>query len=626
MNESRGVPVPKVRVVLIGGTADHPNREYSFELPEIRIGRPDPGNPRETPDLNLSADRQVSRDHGLLWWDNGRWMVEDTGSRHGTIVSGVDIRGEAARELPYGAPVQMGGTIWTIVPEEWWVVRFGSVIATGLCASVVNYALFHCGLPIVRNLDLSNIGESAVPSQIWRLQIPGYSMPCEFRVPALTPGQTAQVQIPHLPFDTTVLRGLVEPARAMLRLETDDSQPRRAERDLVILGFWDWSYEPSARRTVSAFVTPRNPAVERIVQEAQYDPSHEWNGARTFRDLMRAVADNPEELVLKSIYEYLATRRRIHYEDPKLKIGFAKDAFQSIRAPHRIFPGGSTAMEGRATCIDLALLFCGCLENAGLCPVVIFFGHRGGMPRHAIAGCWAGATPGSKPVSEDKTWLIREVEAKRLYVVECLGTVSAFSPQGRVLSYEEAKRRAVDQIRTANWISIVDVAALRPPYGNVTPIESPYEPEVARIYDEARGLAIRIGSPHVETSHLFCAFFYAGSELSRKLLTVLNVDAAALRRRIDQQQERQTGIPGTSPTQNYLECQQLAEKFARDEGSPSVREQDVIWSVLQKSHYSAKLQATSRSLGIDLEQLRIALSDEHPSPMLASTGAYPSQY
>lgn len=54
------------------------------------------------------ADPYVSKKHVRLFYRDGKWYVEDLGSRNGTYINGEDIRGRGAVEVKPGTEVILG--------------------------------------------------------------------------------------------------------------------------------------------------------------------------------------------------------------------------------------------------------------------------------------------------------------------------------------------------------------------------------------------------------------------------------------------------------------------------------------------------------------------------------------
>lgn len=53
-------------------------------------------------------DPYISRTHAKIFYRDGRWYLEDLGSRNGTYIDGEDIRGRGAVELREGMEVVLG--------------------------------------------------------------------------------------------------------------------------------------------------------------------------------------------------------------------------------------------------------------------------------------------------------------------------------------------------------------------------------------------------------------------------------------------------------------------------------------------------------------------------------------
>jgi adenylate cyclase len=93
-----------VRITL---TYDGVERILDFDVNRIAIGRP---GDREKPDLDLSPDDRVSRQHALIEVRNQALWLTDLGSRCGTSVNGREIRGQGEWRLWPEDLVQIGET------------------------------------------------------------------------------------------------------------------------------------------------------------------------------------------------------------------------------------------------------------------------------------------------------------------------------------------------------------------------------------------------------------------------------------------------------------------------------------------------------------------------------------
>jgi hypothetical protein len=606
------------------------------------VGRADPAR-ATAPDVDLAPDLTCSRQHARLWIADERLWIEDTNSRHGTFVGGRDIRGESAIELPFATPVKTGELTWLIVPEQSWHVNFDAIFICADVADMINFAAHHSGVPLVRDFRVSNLNAEASSALSFVIEIPGFSGPCKFDVAPLAGFESRAIRVSAIVLDSTVLRAQIEPTRAAWRVEmemrtgtgsvglpragtTDSADGTRriysAQRELTILGYWDWSFQPAMRKTIAVFSTPRNPAIERAVQEAQRNAPASWGEAHTFRELLRSGNAQAELSVLRALYEHLRNDWDLHYEDPKASRE-AAGAFQTIRSAHRILPNAAVRT-GSATCIDLALVFAACLENVGLCPLIVFLGNRGQAPRHALIAVWSGTTPGPYPVSDDADFIRAEIDAGRMHVLECTGVALGARRDPRKLSFEEARESAQAALAQAEWISAVDVLNLRPPAGRIMPLENPYEPEVARLFDGARQIAVATRARNVEMVHLLYAAVLGETPVAASIVNRMGLEREAIRHTLNYESAQRADSVYPPPTANVVECRQLAHSFARHQESPAVREQDLLWALLQKAPHSIRLVEACVKSHIDLELFRQYLAELHPSPLLDSTSTYTS--
>ncbi len=94
---------------------------------------------------------------------------------------------------------------------------------------------------------------------------------------------------------------------------------------------------------------------------------------------------------------------RLQYSEPPAS--FTSDG-QKIRTPDRVFAGGI------ATCMDLAMLFASCLEQAGLNPVILV------KKGHAWIGCWLVNTTFSTPMFDDGQGVRKRIASGEMLAFE----------------------------------------------------------------------------------------------------------------------------------------------------------------------------------------------------------------
>ena len=119
-------PIPSL--VLLGGPED--GKVFLLSGHEVRVGRIDPKhqamyNPEE--DVILSAEytavSRVSKPHGKLINENGRWLIEDGGSTGGTMVNSVAVTPDKKVPLQDGDLIELakgiyGAKLLVIMPNQ----------------------------------------------------------------------------------------------------------------------------------------------------------------------------------------------------------------------------------------------------------------------------------------------------------------------------------------------------------------------------------------------------------------------------------------------------------------------------------------------------------------------------
>ncbi|MFB0519825.1 MAG: FHA domain-containing protein, partial [Desulfatiglandales bacterium] len=450
----------------------------------------------DLPILALDFDLNVSRRHAQIWSEHDIWFIEDLGSKHGTFVDREDIRGQGAKVLRPGAIVLTGKTHWTYIPKNWLHIYADNVLIYGSFINSISYALYHCRIPLLGPLFAKNIGENKSASRSLKLEIGDgvfkQSDPYTLEIPALNPGQYVELDTRGIVLRKGVLSPKSEPTYTSVMLRTTDNIRGIVEKTLpvTVLGYWSWSYDKAALRTLAAFISPENSIVRRIVSEAQRAIKGE-DGVRSFQDLIiRRSYDKPEQMIMEAIYTYFKDHCAIQWHPPKSE-GF----YQKIKPPHHIFSSILPRLNGEGTCIDLALLLAGCLENAKLYPIILLTGDEHKQPNHALTGCWIGGW-GGRSVIEDKELLQQEVKAGNILAVETTGFATGTPSNSIKLPFQQAMISAKEHIKRVSWVYALDIGSLRPQVytgldgdtslnPGITPLETAAESSVYRAQELA---------------------------------------------------------------------------------------------------------------------------------------------
>jgi len=601
---------------LKGPGVEHP---YTMRMhdDEIAVGRRWGSSAIRSADIDLSEDQLVSRRHALLRFSEGCWYIEDTGSSNGTQVDMHDIAGTGPVEILPGMLIGTGDTVWTIVPPQWNVIHNDDLVVCFFLLPTIAYAYLHCGIRVLGTVRVGNFGGERSRHARFTIALPEFADALTVDLPPLDSRTTAALPALPLQFHLNTLRRQLEPVQAAYTIKLTGKTTVTGSGGITILGFNAWPYGKAAVKTLAAFIFPRDRGVEKIVFTVKESLLHHEvfssaEGSPAGDDGVR-----PEKKTADAIYEYLTRQSQVHYLQPSLFRPSHDDAacYQVLRPPSSIFLFEEPVLKGQGTCLDLALLFAACLERCGILPLVILAGGEPFKPEHAFAGYRTGAMPGPVPVMTDRRFLMRDIERGAAGVLESTGIAEGYAASGK-LTIDQAHAEAARILREAAWVCILDVGALRPPEGSITPMGYPYDPDVVRIYDAAEKFTREKKRRGIESRFLLYGILAARGPVLQTLSDMFEPQFSAVMEDMEKNISGKEYTGPLFPTITYSECLQLAEKYAWQSGCQTVREQDVLWAVIEKGRANIGIRRICQQAELDLSSLAAALEDLHPRPPL----------
>ncbi len=237
-----------------------------------------------------------------------------------------------------------------------------------------------------------------------------------------------------------------------------------AQRELTLVAFDHWSGLTVMPESIASFVTPSAVCVgevlnaaARLLQERSGSPvftGYQSRNAALVKMQMEAVYDALREA---SIHLRAAL---VNFEGVGLRIGTSAAVTETKQG----------------TALDLALLYCSCLEKAGLRPLMIL------EKDSAYAGCWLEEKAFQECVQEDVSLLFdcAEEESEEILLVDTAGAAEELR-----LDFADARRRAEQRAAdSAAFRLSVDIRrargiGIRPlfPEGSGTAEDSSPQPE-----------------------------------------------------------------------------------------------------------------------------------------------------
>lgn len=340
----------------------------------------------------------------------------------------------------------------------------------------LGFASIQNAVPVIRSLRVTNAGDHALEHVELLVDCnPRFAASVKLRFDKLGPGETRVISPLDLQADHAYLSNLTEAVTAGISVtaQAQGLALGTSTNKVEVLAYDQWAGMRALPELLAAFSMPNNPAVDRLQSKAsailhKADPHLSMDGYQS----------KNREVVWKqvsAIYSALAAEG-LHYAEPPASFGTSG---QKIRTPDRV-------LDHRvATCLDLAMLFASCFEQAGLRSVVLL------KEGHAWVGVWLHPASFPNPLTDDVQAVRKRVDSGEFLVFETTGIAKheAYRPSLRIameqgnahLLEEEAFRYAVDiyrarQVQIKSLPSRVDSTKLALPIAGENEKEAVVEP------------------------------------------------------------------------------------------------------------------------------------------------------
>jgi very-short-patch-repair endonuclease len=249
----------------------------------------------------------------------------------------------------------------------------------------INYAFQQNAIPVVKELRLQNDGTARKDLVLRVTTEPAFAAPVEVRLQGIEADGEFRVAPLDLKLSHDFLAGLNEKVAGWLKVELVEGGEtvQSITEPITLLARNEWCGLVALPEILAAFVLPNDPAVMTILGRAA-DLLRESTGRSSlngYQDKSRKRAWEQVAAIYKAIAEL-----DIRYINPPASF---ENSGQKVRFPSEI------VSQRFGTCLDLALLFAACCEQAGLRPFV--FIHDG----HAYGGCWLEERSLPEPAGED---------------------------------------------------------------------------------------------------------------------------------------------------------------------------------------------------------------------------------
>ena len=272
--------------------------------------------------------------------------------------------------------------------------------------ATLGYASIQNSVPVIRSLRITNRGDEPLEGlEVLITCNPRFALGTKLRFDRLAPGETRRVAPVELQADHSFLADLQESLNASINVSvtSGSSEVTTQTQAIQVLAYDQWAGTRALPELLAAFSMPNNPAIDVLIGKASKLLRSQYSELS-----MDGYQSKNRDVVWKqvsAIYSTIAAENLQYAEPPA---SFGSDG-QKIRTPDRI-------LEGRvATCLDLAMLFSSCLEQAGLRPVVLF------KEGHAWVGVWLHSVCFPDPLLDDVQAVRKRVDSGEFLAFETTG-------------------------------------------------------------------------------------------------------------------------------------------------------------------------------------------------------------
>lgn len=313
---------------------------------------------------------------------------------------------------------------------------------------LVSFALVQNNVAIVRSVEVKNNTGTNLSGLKVRISFdPEFADTVIEHIVSLPAGEVWRKPDIRPSLNASYICNLTEKITAKTKVEVlsrDGEVLAETRKELSVLDYCQYWGNSFMSQYLAAFVTPRHIALDPVIRRASEILSS-WTGSSSLSAYTRDVPSRPK-MIIGAVYEAIA-EQHITYCYPTMTL--AKHG-QKIRTCEELL---SEERGKRGCCLDMALLFCSCLEAVGMHPLIIL------QDDHAFAGCWLVNEMFTDCINDDPTVITKRTAEgiNEIILVETTG-----ANEGSNISFDKAVAAANDKIKDIEKFSFVlDVARAR---------------------------------------------------------------------------------------------------------------------------------------------------------------------
>ncbi|MCR4640280.1 DUF4011 domain-containing protein, partial [Ruminococcus sp.] len=313
----------------------------------------------------------------------------------------------------------------------------------GNMTAQINFAMQQNYVPVFRNMVMTNNTDEELKNVRLRISFePEFAKVFESVPVDLKPSQPVEISPVNIILLSDFLFSLTEKLVGSVTIQAfiGDEVISEESRSIELLAYDQWSGINFMPETAAAFVAPNHPKVQEIVAAAGAYLK-KWCGDPSFTGY-QTKNPNIVKQQMGAIYAALQ-EKNIAYTMPPASFEEA----QRIRMPDAVLE------TGQGTCLDLAVLYCSCLEAAGLNPLMVI------VQGHAFAGCWLEEETFSDCLQYDMSALTKRIAhgIDAISLVECTDFVA-----GKNTDFDSAEKHAAAHLDDeAKFCFAIDISRTR---------------------------------------------------------------------------------------------------------------------------------------------------------------------
>lgn len=315
----------------------------------------------------------------------------------------------------------------------------------GEYSEIVNFAMQHNYVPIIRSLSIKNItGKNELKNLKLRISMdPEFAYEWTSDIEVIEVGETFELDNINIKLSQSYLYSVTERVNGIIKISVfeDEKSIFNVIKDISVLAFDQWGGSFVMPEILTSFVIPNNDYVISVIKNAS-ELLKTWTGSSSFTGYQTKNA-NIVRKQAAAIYEALR-QEKISYSNPPASYEIVG---QKVRMADAVLK------QKLGTCLDLTLLYAACLEYVGINSIIII------IKGHAFLGVWLEDECFAECVSDDFSLITKRMAdgVNEMCVVEC----TAFT-EGVNIDFEKAVSAAQEYFMyPENFSMFIDVSRTR---------------------------------------------------------------------------------------------------------------------------------------------------------------------